>query len=89
MSTAAGHAEVSPFAVTAGDAGSHLPDVGAEKPASRAPAEVENGTAQALGAPALPLSTQNQQDHHLGQNLIIIHRLLEILLYFRGSVASL
>lgn len=62
---------------------------GAEKPASRAPAEVENGTAQALAARALPLSTQIQQDHHLGQNLIIIHRLLEILLYFRGSFAAL
>lgn len=45
MSTAAGQAEVSPFVVTAGDAGSHLPDVRAEKPALRAPATVASGTA--------------------------------------------
>lgn len=56
MSTAAGHAEVSPFSVTAGDAGSHLLDVGAEKP-SRAPAEVASGTALVLAAQALSLST--------------------------------
>lgn len=50
MSIAAGHAEVSPFAVTAGDTGSHLPDVGAEKPSSRAPAEVASGTAEVPAA---------------------------------------
>lgn len=41
----AGQAEASPFAVTAGDAGRHLPDVRADQPVSNSSAEVTSGIA--------------------------------------------